>query len=67
MSLPADAWLNLCVMHLVRLRPDVRPGVLGFIAYALFCEHGALVAPEIAARNEVMTWRQVDVNHRRRR
>lgn len=48
-------WVNLCILQLIRLWPDVHPVTLLLMAEVLWCEAGGMHY-EMAARAEVRAW-----------
>jgi hypothetical protein len=54
-SLPRTPWINLCALQLVRLRPDVSPETLLYVATLLWNELPD-VPPQEAAALEVQDW-----------
>lgn len=54
-SLPRTPWINLCAMQLIRLRPDVDPETLLYVATLLWNE-APETAPLDAAQQEVQDW-----------
>lgn len=53
--LPRVPWINLCALQLIRLRPDVSPEALLYIACLLWHE-APEVPPQEAALQETREW-----------
>jgi len=54
-ALPEVPWINLCALQLIRLRPDVRPETLLYVATLLWSEVSEL-PPQQAAWQEAREW-----------
>ncbi|HET9644372.1 MAG TPA: hypothetical protein VFP68_13705 [Burkholderiaceae bacterium] len=54
-ALPRVPWINLCALQLIRLRPDVPPETLLYVASLLWTESCDL-PPQQAALFEAREW-----------
>jgi hypothetical protein len=54
-ALPRVPWINLCALQLIRLRPDVPPETLLYVASLLWHESPEL-PPQEAAQLETREW-----------